>query len=159
LQVNILALLASALVSFTLTALLAANLFAPYSEEAEHCRNRLERHVLDPSQRFLDRLEGRYRGSLGWAIRNRFAVFAGAAAIILVGIALHPRIGSEMMPLADVSEDFVQLEATPGTSFARTMEISGEVERLLMKQPEIVKVSSEASSPAGHLSSATAWDP
>jgi HAE1 family hydrophobic/amphiphilic exporter-1 len=139
----ILALLSSALVSFTLTALLAANLFTPYHEGAEQRRSRLQRHVLDPSQRFLERLEGRYRGSLGWAIRNRFTVFAGATAIILVGIALYPRIGSEMMPLADVSQAFVQLEATPGASFARTAEIAAEVERLLMTQPEIVKVSSE----------------
>ena len=65
------------------------------------------------------------------------------AALILVGVALYPRIGSEMMPLADVSQAFVQLEAAPGTSFARTSEIAAEVERLLLKQPEVVKVSSE----------------
>ena len=139
----ILALLSSALVSFTLTALLAANLFHPHREEAETSRNPLERWLLDPFQRFLEGLETRYQGSLGWAIRNRFTVFAGAAAIILVGVALYPRIGSEMMPLADVSQAFVQLEATPGTSFARTAEIGAQIEELLLKQPEIVKVSSE----------------
>ena len=139
----ILALLASALVSFTLTALLAAHLFAPHSAEAERRRTWFERGLIDPFQRFLERMEARYRGALGWAIRNRFVVFAGAAALILVGVALYPRIGSEMMPLADVSQAFVQLEATPGTSFARTSEIAAQVERLLLAQPEIVKVSSE----------------
>ncbi len=139
----ILALLASALVSFTLTAVLAANLFAPHGEEAGQRRGRFQRWLLDPSQRFLEGMEGRYRGSLAWSIRNRFAVLAGAIAVILVGLALYPRIGSEMMPLADVSQAFAQLEATPGTSFARTSEIAAEVERLLMKQPEVVKVSSE----------------
>ena len=44
----ILALLSSALVSFTLTALLAANLFRPHSEDAAKRRNRLERWLLDP---------------------------------------------------------------------------------------------------------------
>ena len=139
----VLALLASALVSFTLTALLAAHLFKPHSEEAARGRSLFERRMLDPFQRFLERLEGRYRGALGWAIRNRFAVLTGAAALILAGVALYPRIGSEMMPLADVSQAFVQLEASPGTSFARTSEIATEVERLLLKQPEVVKVSSE----------------
>src|SRR5215475_3402965 len=139
----ILALLSSALVSFTLTALLAANLFHPHREEAETSRNPLERWLLDPFQRFLERLETRYQRSLGWAIRNRFTVFAGAAAIILVGVALYPRIGSEMMPLADVSQAFVQLEATPGTSFARTSEIAAQVERMLLAEREVVKVSSE----------------
>jgi hydrophobic/amphiphilic exporter-1 (mainly G- bacteria), HAE1 family len=138
----ILALLASALVSFTLTAVLAANLFAP--RDAETARSGwLARWLLDPFQRFIERLEGRYRTSLAWSIRNRFGVLAGAIAIVLVGIALYPRIGSEMMPLADVSQAFAQLEATPGTSFARTAEIAAEVERLLLRQPEIVQVSSE----------------
>jgi len=145
----ILALLASALVSFTLTALLAAHLLKPQSEEAARGRSLFERRLLDPFQRLLERLEGRYRGGLGWAIRNRFVVLTGAAALILVGVALYPRIGSEMMPLADVSQAFVQLEASPGASFARTSDIAAEVERLLLKQPEVVKVSSEVGFEAG----------
>jgi len=138
----ILALLSSAVVSFTLTALLAATLFTPHTAEARS-RGWLNRWLLDPSQRALDRLEARYRQSLAWSLRNRWAVTAVVAAITLAGLALYPRIGSEMMPLADVSQAFVQLEATPGTSFARTSEIAAEIERLLLKQPEIVKVSSE----------------
>ncbi len=137
----ILALLASALVSFTLTAVLAANLFKPHDEAAQ--KSVFDRRVLGPVQRVLERVEARYRGSLAWSIRNRFAVFAGALAIILVGIAFYPKIGSEMMPLADVSQAFVQLEAVPGTSFARTSEVAAEIETMLRKQPEVVKVSSE----------------
>lgn len=139
----ILALLASALVSFTLTALLAAHLFAPHSAEAEARRSWFQRHALDPVQRVLERLEARYRTGLAWSIRNRFVVLTGATAVILVGVALYPRIGSEMMPLADVSQAFVQLEAMPGTSFARTSEIAAQIEQLLLRQPEIVQVSSE----------------
>lgn len=139
----ILALLSSAMVSFTLTAVLAANLFQPHSEETAKDRGWFQRFFLDPSQRFLERLEARYRTGLAWALKNRFVVLAGAITTILVGIALYPRIGSEMMPLADVSQAFVQLEATPGTSFARTNEIAIEVEKILLRQPEIVKVSSE----------------
>lgn len=139
----IFALLASALVSFTLTAVLAASLFAPHREQAGRERGRLQRWLLDPCQRGLERLEARYRASLAWSIANRFAVLGGAVATVLVAVALYPRLGSEMMPLADVSQAFVQLEATPGTSFARTSEIAAEVERLLMQQPEVVRVSSE----------------
>jgi HAE1 family hydrophobic/amphiphilic exporter-1 len=137
----VLALLSSALVSFTLTAVLAANLFAPHVEGA--APGRFQRVVLDPVQRMLERVEHRYRGSLAWSIRNRFVVFAAAAAVILIGLGLYPRIGSEMMPLADVSQAFAQLEAVPGTSFARTSEMAAQIERLLMQQPEVVKVSSE----------------
>jgi hydrophobic/amphiphilic exporter-1 (mainly G- bacteria), HAE1 family len=139
----IFALLASALVSFTLTPLMAAHLFAPHQAGAAERRSWLELRLLDPFQRFLGGVEERYRGALGWAIGNRFTVLGGAVALILVGVALYPRIGSEMMPLADVSQAYVQLEATPGTSFARTSEIAAQVERILLKQPEVVKVSSE----------------
>jgi HAE1 family hydrophobic/amphiphilic exporter-1 len=139
----ILALLSSALVSFTLTALLAAHLFAPYRGEGEAGRSWWERRALAPAQRALERLEARYRAGLGWSIRNRFVVLVGATSVILVGVALYPRVGSEMMPLADVSQAFVQLEAAPGTSFARTSEIAALVEKLLLEQPEVVKVSSE----------------
>jgi HAE1 family hydrophobic/amphiphilic exporter-1 len=139
----ILALLASALVSFTLTALLAAHLFRPHAEQLARRAGPVQRWLLDPSQRLLVRLEAAYRQSLGWAIANRFAVLGGAVVTILAGVALYPRIGSEMMPLADVSQAFAQLEAAHGTSFARTAQIAGEVERLLLKQPEVVKVSSE----------------
>src|SRR6185369_476544 len=59
----ILALLSSAVVSFTLTALLAATLFTPHTDEARS-RGWLNRWLLDPSQRALDRLEARYRQSL-----------------------------------------------------------------------------------------------
>jgi HAE1 family hydrophobic/amphiphilic exporter-1 len=136
-------LLASALVSFTLTALLAANLFAPYREDQERRRTWVERGLLDPCQRLLERLESRYRGGLRWALRNRFTVLALAVAIILIGVGLYPKIGSEMMPLADVSQAYALLETTPGTSFARTSGIAARVERLLLAQPEVVKVSSE----------------
>jgi HAE1 family hydrophobic/amphiphilic exporter-1 len=139
----ILALLASALVSFTLTALLAAHLFTPYQHGAEARGNWLERRVLQPVQRGLERVEGRYRDSLAWCLANRFTVVAVAGAVLLVGVGLYPRIGSEMMPLADVSQAFAQLEAAPGTSFARTAEIAADVERLLLEQPEVVRVSSE----------------
>lgn len=136
-------LLASALVSFTLTAVLAANLFAPHRAGEAAGRSRLQRWLLDPWQGGLDRLEARYRGGLAWSIRNRAVVAAGTLATILVGVALYPRIGSEMMPLADVSQAYVALEATPGTSFARTADIAARVEQLLLRQPEVVTVSSE----------------
>jgi HAE1 family hydrophobic/amphiphilic exporter-1 len=139
----ILAQLSSALVAFTLAPLLSAYLFTPHSVAQGAKPSRFQRWLLDPGQRALERVEAGYRTSLGWALRNRMAVLGVAVATMFVATALYPRIGSEMMPLGDVSQAFVQLEAAPGTSFARTSEIAAEVERLLMRQPEIVKVSSE----------------
>jgi HAE1 family hydrophobic/amphiphilic exporter-1 len=139
----ILAQLASALVAFTLAPLLAAFLFTPHAAAETGRRSRLKSWLLDPFQRGLERVESGYRRSLGWSLRNRFVVLAVAVATVFVGIGLYPRIGSEMMPLGDVSQAFVQLEAIPGSSFARTAETAAGIERLLLAQPEVVKVSSE----------------
>ncbi len=136
-------LLASMLVSFTLTALMAANLFRPHAEAEAARRSAFQRRVLDPSQRFLDRLEAAYRRSLAWSLANRSLVLAGAAVTVILGLTIYPFLGSEMMPLADVSQAYGVLETTPGTSYAKTAEITAQVERLLLKQPEVRKVSTE----------------
>lgn len=136
-------LLASMLVSFTLTGLLAAALFRPHAEEEKLRRSSLQRWVLDPSQRFLQRLEAAYRRSLVWSLANRSLVLAGATISVIAGVTIYPFLGSEMMPLADVSQAFGALETTPGTSYAKTAEITAQVERLLLAQPEVRKVSTE----------------
>ena len=136
-------LLASMLVSFTLTGLLAANLFRPHAEEGQRRHSVFQRLVLDPSQRFLDRLEVAYRRSLVWSLANRSVILAGAAVTIIAGLTIYPFLGSEMMPLADVSQAYGTLETTPGTSYAKTAEITARVERLLLKQPEVRNVSTE----------------
>jgi HAE1 family hydrophobic/amphiphilic exporter-1 len=136
-------LLASMLVSFTLTGLMAATLFRPHAEAEARRRSALRRWVLDPFQRFLDRLEAAYRRSLVWSLANRSVVLAGAAVTIIAGITIYPFLGSEMMPLADVSQAYGVLETTPGTSYAKTAEITAQVERLLLAQPEVQKVSTE----------------
>src|SRR5574341_1447215 len=136
-------LLASMLVSFTLTALLAANLFRGHAEEEARRWSAFQRRVLDPSQRLLDRLEAACRRSLAWSLANRSLVLAGAAMTVILGFTIYPFLGSEMMPLADVSQAYGVLETTPGTSYAKTAEITAQVERLLLKQPEVRKVSTE----------------
>ena len=64
-----------------------------------------------------------------------------------------------MMPLADVSQAYAQLETQPGTSFAGTSEIAKQVEQLLLKQPEVDEglLRGRASSRAAPTSRATAW--
>src|SRR5262249_28136307 len=96
----ILALLASALVSFTLTAVLAAHLFKPHSEEVTRERSWFERRALDPFQRFLERLEGRYRGGLGWGGPEPVLGAPGAAGLVLPGGPPPPPLRRPMVPPA-----------------------------------------------------------
>ena len=104
--------------------------------------SRFQRWLLDPCQRALERVEEGYRASLGWSLRNRVAV---------LGVATAPSGGGRPLSADRQRDDAARRRlpglrpagGAPGTSFARTSEIAAEVERLLMRQPEIVKVSSE----------------
>lgn len=152
----ILGLLASFFVSLTLTALLAAHFLKPHNQtEPEHRRPWLYRVIVDPFQRFLDRLESNYGSVVRWSLRNRFLVIAFSLAMIIIGVGFYNFIGSEMMPLADVGQAYGVLETKPGTTFARTEQITTAIEKLLAKQPEIEKVSTELGAESGPAYSST----
>ena len=151
-------LLASMLVSFTLTALLCAKLL-----RHEEAREADRRHfalrylyvVLDPVQRWLTNLEGSYARAIRWLLRHRFANFARVLATVIAGGALYYFIGSEMMPLADVGQANGILEMAPGTSFAQTEKAVGQLEKILLQYPEIEKASIEV----GQESMFESWNP
>jgi len=142
----IFALLASLLVSLTLTPLLAAHLFYGHDAIRPPWRTRLDDAVsryLTPMRNGLRRLERSYRDGLAWALRNRAIALAAAALFTYVGLQLFPFIGSEMMPLADTGQAFAFLETTPGTSFSETSAKAAAFERILLAQPEVQRVSGE----------------
>ena len=139
-------LLASMLVSFTLTALLCANLLRP-----EHVRDTERKHpvlgllysAVDPFQRGLDRLEKAYARSIGWLLKHRFANFARVTVTLIVGFSFYYFIGSEMMPLADTGQASGFLEMQPGTSYAGTERAVKQVEEIIKRHPEVEKASIE----------------
>jgi len=151
-------LLASMLVSFTLTAVLASKLLRP-----EEVRNAERNHpilgllyrVLDPFQHALDRLENGYRNLIGWLLKHRFANFTRVLATLILGFSFYYFIGSEMMPLADTGQASAFLEMQPGTSFEGTEQAVKQVESIIRKYPEIQKASVEV----GAESMFETWSP
>jgi HAE1 family hydrophobic/amphiphilic exporter-1 len=139
-------LLASMLVSFTLTALLCAKLL-----RHEHLREQDKQRrglawlygLLDPIQRGLDRLERGYARALVWTLRHRFANFARVVAVLIVGFTFYYFIGSEMMPLADTGQAVGFLEMQPGTSYKGTEDAVEKLEAIMAKHPELEKASIE----------------
>lgn len=151
----ILGLIASFIVSLTLTALLAAKFLKPHVEQTPAQRPWFYRRVLDPFQRFLDKTEHNYGSLVRWSLGNRLTVITIAVAAIIVGVGFYNFIGSEMMPLADVGQAYGVLETAPGTTFSRTEQIVSEVEKLLAQQPEVEKVSTELGAESGPVFSGT----
>ncbi|MCI0530253.1 MAG: efflux RND transporter permease subunit, partial [Nitrospira sp.] len=139
----ILGLLASMLVSFTLTALLAANILKPHSELVKERSRWFHRKVLLPFQNFLDGLEQRYAGAIAWSLKNRFLVLVPVLITIIIGFAFYNFIGSEMMPLGDVGQAYGLLEMEPGISFAQTEQATLRIQKIFLKHPEVQKVSTE----------------
>jgi HAE1 family hydrophobic/amphiphilic exporter-1 len=139
----ILGLLASMLVSFTLTAVLAANLLRPHAELAGERRRWLYRVLLGPFQDFLGRMEGGYANVIRWMLKHRFSNMARILATVIIGFTFYHFIGSEMMPLADVGQAYGVLEMAPGTSFAETERATAALEKIMAKHPEVEKVSTE----------------
>lgn len=139
-------LVASMLVSFTLTAYLCANLLRPASQRE------LDRKIpfmaalyklLDPVQRGLDKLEIRYQGTIRWLLKHRFANFTRVLVTLIIGFGFYYFIGSEMMPLADTGQASAMLEMQPGTSFQGTEQAVKKLEQIVLKHPEVEKASVE----------------
>jgi len=140
------ALLASLVVSVTLTPLLAAHLFYGAGKPASLWRTKLDGAVqrgLTPSRRGLAKIETAYRAGLRWSLGNVGAVLAIAAILTFTAIGLYPLIGSEMMPLADTGQASAYFELVPGTSFAATSTKAKAFEKILLDQPEVQRVSGE----------------
>jgi hydrophobic/amphiphilic exporter-1 (mainly G- bacteria), HAE1 family len=145
-------LLASMLVSFTLTALLCATfLRPPEMRSAKYTgRNPLFRILnsafricVDPFQRGLDRLENAYARLIDWMLKHRFANFARVMAVLILGCGFYYFLGSEMMPLADVGQANGFMEMQPGTSFAENERAVQKLEQIMLKYPELEKASIE----------------
>ncbi|MBX9688619.1 MAG: efflux RND transporter permease subunit [Candidatus Obscuribacterales bacterium] len=141
-------LLASFLVSLTLTAVLAEKFLRAKPESYDNVHEfwlekQLRIRVLEPFDRMLTNLEHGYGRLVAWMLEHRFVNMARILSTIVIGFTFYNFIGSEMMPLADVGQAYGLLEVAPGLSFEQTKRIATEVEKLMLKHKEIEKVSSE----------------
>lgn len=139
----ILGLLASMLVSFTLTPYLCALLLRPHSELVRERQSWFYRRILNPTQSWLDRLDNGYARSIRWMLKHRFANTIFVLVTIVIGFGFYNLIGSEMMPLADVGQAYAILEMAPGTNFDDTERAVVALEKMMSKYPEIEKISTE----------------
>jgi len=147
-------LLASFLVSLTLTAVLAEKFLRarPDSYNNVHefwLAKALRVRVLEPFDHMLTRMEHGYARLVAWMLEHRFVNMARILATIVIGFTFYNFIGSEMMPLADVGQAYGVLEVSSGLSFDETEKITTKVEQIMLKHPEIEHVSTELGTDPG----------
>ena len=147
-------LLASFLVSLTLTAVLAEKFLRAKPESYDNVHEfwlekQMRIRVLEPFDRMLTNLEHGYARLVAWMLEHRFVNMARILSTIAIGFTFYNFIGSEMMPLADVGQAYGVLEVSPGLSFDETEKITTKVERIMLKHPEIENVSTEIGTDPG----------
>jgi HAE1 family hydrophobic/amphiphilic exporter-1 len=72
------------------------------------------------SERFLDRMDDRYRRMVHTALAHRPTVIGVSVALVVAAVVLLPSVGFELVPQADEGEVRVDVEMPVGTRIERT---------------------------------------
>ena len=81
-----------------------------------------------------------YAPALRWTLRYRTGVVVGAALLAVLGLWGATRLGSEFIPSLDEGDLAVQALRMPGTGLEQSVAMQSQVERALMKVPEVANV-------------------
>lgn len=98
------------------------------------------RTVRESQAQWFERLRQRYARALTWALSHRRPVIGTAFALLAVTIASLPFIGTEFMPRLDEGSLLIETRRVPGTALAQGVEVSRQVERMLLRFPEVSSV-------------------
>ena len=93
--------------------------------------------VEEQPARWFEALRARYLVALHWALGNRRVVVAGAVALLVVSLGSVPFLGTEFMPKLDEGSMLIETRRLPSTSLPQGMSIAKEVERTLLRFPEV----------------------
>ncbi|WP_282180312.1 CusA/CzcA family heavy metal efflux RND transporter [Maribacter stanieri] len=93
------------------------------------------------SVRLMKWLNKKYEPIIDWALQSKKLVL-GIASVFLIGaIFLYSTMGSEFVPTLDEGDFVIQPVLKTGTSLSKTVEITTEIEKILLKNfPEVQQV-------------------
>lgn len=89
---------------------------------------------------WFGRLSDRYSRLLERSLRHPARVVAVASALLLLAVGSLPFLGSEFMPKLDEGYLLIESRRIPSTSLPQGTVVSAEVERTLLKFPEVQSV-------------------
>src|SRR6266542_588244 len=96
---------------------------------------------------WFERLRARYREALEWSLANRRRVIGAAFAILALTLASLPFLGTEFMPRLDEGSMLIETRRIPSTALHEGMAISTDVERTLLRFPEVSGVVTKLGQP------------
>lgn len=86
---------------------------------------------------FLNRV---YKPVLHWALDHSNAVLIAAGSLLVAVVLIFSSMGSEFVPTLDEGDFVIQPVLKTGTTLTNTVETITEIERILMKFPEVKQV-------------------
>mgnify|MGYP003866433769 CR=1 FL=1 len=93
------------------------------------------------SVRFMKWLNKKYEPVIHWALHSKRMVLGIACTLLTVAVYLYAVMGGEFVPTLDEGDFVIQPVLKTGTSLSNTVEITTEIEKILLdKFPEVKQV-------------------
>jgi cobalt-zinc-cadmium resistance protein CzcA len=93
------------------------------------------------SVRLMKWLNNSYEPIIHWALQSKKLVLGIAVALLTISIYLYASMGGEFVPTLDEGDFVIQPMLKTGTSLSNTVEITTEIEKILLKEfPEVKQV-------------------
>jgi len=128
------AVVASAIVSLTLTPMMCGRLLRPDNEERGEARGHARAGWFT---RLLDRTVTGYHASLDWVLQHQTATLIVTALTLAATVALYVIIPKGFLPTQDTSLITAVIEAGPEVSFAEMERLQAQVVAVVRKDPDV----------------------
>ncbi len=97
-------------------------------------------NVEEKTSRWYEWIRVRYAGALAWALSHRVVVVSAALVLLSVALGSVPFLGTEFMPKLDEGSMLIETRRLPSTSLPQGMDIAREVEKTLLRFPEVQSI-------------------
>ncbi len=101
------------------------------------------KHALITEPEFLEKLRHFYARLLGFSLRRRVLAIGLSVILLLAGIAMGSRLGTEFLPELDEGDIHVFVEMPASISLDKGQEVLLDMRRRLLKYPEVMGILSQ----------------
>src|SRR4029078_4119270 len=111
------------------------------------CYKLLPKHLSEEEGRVIHFCKRWYQPMLEWSLRHGKKILLGAVAVLILALALIPRLGSEFLPELNEGAIWINMPLPSSVSVSESQAIIGQVRRALRNIPEVRTVISKAGRP------------
>lgn len=98
------------------------------------------KHKKTFADKMMDVFQRIYHPIISWAIRMKYAIVAGATALLIIAIIIFSRMGGEFLPQLQEGDYAFHCILPQGSSLSQSIETSMQAERIIKSFPEVETV-------------------